>query len=75
MLSSKIVLMYARSAITCNWDGERYHTPNWNYLHDHPVLDMIETNMNGCDREASRNENRLPLVVAQVAVNRQVVNR
>ncbi|MCG5062196.1 MAG: hypothetical protein KA714_30580 [Limnoraphis sp. WC205] len=55
------------SHVTCNWDGERYQNPNWNYLRDHPVLDMIETNMNGCDR--------LPLVVVQVVVNRQVVNR
>lgn len=56
------------STVFCDWDGERYREPKWQHFKSgHPLLEEIETDMNHCEH--------LPLVVAQVAVNRQVVER
>jgi|GEM_PF-3571488 len=55
------------SHVTCHWDGKCYRNPNWNYLNVHPVLETIEISMIGCDC--------LPLVAAQVIVDRHVIER
>ena len=56
------------SIVSCSWDGKRYCEPLWQHLDtNNPLLKTIETDMNHCDG--------LPLVVAQVIANRQVVER
>lgn len=56
------------SIVFCEWNGKHYQNPKWQHFKpDNPLLKDIETDMKSCDR--------LPLVVAQVVVNRQVVER
>ncbi len=56
------------STVICEWNGKHYCEPKWQHFKpDNSLLKDIETDMNHCDR--------LPLVVAQVIVNRQVVER